>query len=96
MLRYTHTAYLVSIFQGVSKPQFLRTLLCSLIHSLCGPAHGIQTKNTDWLYTIRYVYTANDEVRMWSYSIGTCVGLRKTQNSWLYIILHSFPHPHIP
>jgi len=72
MLCFMHIAYFVSVFQAVSKPQFLRTLLYSLIHSLCGPAHGMQTKDTDWLYTIHCGCTANDEVRLWSYSTGTC------------------------
>jgi hypothetical protein len=79
-----HTAYLVSVFQAVSKPQFLRTFVYSLIHSLCGPAHGIQTKDTDSLYTIRCVCTANEEVRLWSYSTSTCVGLRNTKFVVMY------------
>jgi len=95
LLRYMHTLSLVSVFQAVSKPQFLRTLLYSLIHSLCGPAHGIQTKDTDWLYTIRCACIANDKVRLWSYSTGTCAGLRNTKFVVIYHTTLVSPTTHL-
>jgi len=95
LLRYMHTVSLVSVFQAVSKPQFLHTLLYSLIHSLCGPAHGIQTKDTDWLYTIRCACIANDEVRLWSYSTGICVGLRNTKFVVIYHTTLVSPPTHL-
>lgn len=87
MLRYMHTAYLVSVFQAVSKPQFLRALLYSLIHSLCGPAHGIQT--TGFIqYVVRALQTTRcDCVHTAQVHVQGYV----TQNSWLCIILPHFP-----